>query len=151
MRSDPLTLPGLTPAVLTALTVIAGIAVLGCGEGVPADLTSPNTDCFSVTVTPSSVTLDSVGGTAQLIAVTQLCSGMPFIWSSSDSSVATVNTSGLVIAVGNGISTITANVECLAATQPVVVSGTATVTVALPYEGRGYFASFNRDETMPNG
>jgi uncharacterized protein YjdB len=115
--------------------ILVGVS-LSCGEEVPTNLTPTPVDLFTVTVTPSSITLVSVGETVQLTAIAPLCSGVTFTWSSSDSSIATVNTSGLVTAVANGTATITASVTCVS--FPAVVggptggdvSGTATVTVA---------------------
>ena len=124
-------------AVKSALVgaILVG-ASLSCGEEAPTEVVSPDIALDTVTVTPFSNTLVSLGETVQLTATASLCSGTTFDWSSSDSSIATVNTSGLVTAVANGTATITAGVNCLA--FPAVigaptgggVSGTATVTVA---------------------
>ena len=79
-------------------------------------------------VTPPATTLASFGETLQLTATVTDANGMtingvPTTWSSSNSSVATVSTSGLVTAVANGGPvTITATAGGK--------SGTATVTVA---------------------
>jgi uncharacterized protein YjdB len=81
-----------------------------------------------VTVTPGTVSLE-VGATRALTATTADAAGNPLSgrtvsWSSSATSVATVNGSGLVTAVGVGTATITATSEG--------VSGTASVTVTAP-------------------
>ena len=71
-------------------------------------------DACQVTVSETGITLSQyslnnlyVGGTANLTASTSP-SGQSISWSSSDSSVATVSSSGRVTAVGSGNATITA-------------------------------------------
>jgi len=78
-----------------------------------------------VDVTPVSASI-SVGGTVQLTATPRDSSGNPLSgrtvsWSSSDSSIATVDQSGLVTAVAADSATISATSEG--------ISGTAVVTV----------------------
>lgn len=80
----------------------------------------------SLTLNQSSVSI-SGAGTYQLIATT-VPSGLTVSWASSDESVATVNSIGLVTSVGNGTATITATVGYLSATCDVTVSGYATIT-----------------------
>jgi alpha-tubulin suppressor-like RCC1 family protein len=84
----------------------------------------------TVTVTPGSQTLTALGTTVQLTAEVRdangsLISGVPITWSSSDSSIAVPDGSGLVMAIGGGEATITA-------AAPGGASGTATVTVDIP-------------------
>jgi hypothetical protein len=83
----------------------------------------------TVAVTPSDHTLTFIGETIQLTAEARDAAnnpfgGVPFQWSSSIQSVATVDSTGLVTAVGSGATTITAT-----ATGPGGVTGTATVSV----------------------
>ena len=86
----------------------------------------------SVTVSPSSTTLTAIGDTAQLSATVyangSTITGASIKWSSDDTSVATVSTSGLVTAQGNGTATITAK----ATKNGGSASGTATVKVTEP-------------------
>ncbi len=82
----------------------------------------------AVAVSPATVTLGALGATEQLTATVRDANGNPIAgasvtWVSSNSQVATVSTSGLVTAVGNGTATITATVGGL--------SGTARVTVVV--------------------
>ncbi|MBI4420748.1 MAG: Ig-like domain-containing protein, partial [Gemmatimonadetes bacterium] len=84
----------------------------------------------TVTVTPASPTLTALGATQQLTATAKdasnnTISGVTITWSSSNTGVATVNSSGLVTAVAEGTTTITA-------TAPGGASGAATVRVAVP-------------------
>ncbi|MGH7700170.1 MAG: Ig-like domain-containing protein, partial [Gemmatimonadales bacterium] len=74
------------------------------------------TDVASVTVTPTSASLDLLGGTVQFAAEAHDTSGAPlavtFTWSSSDPAVATVDpATGLATALGNGSATIRAMAE----------------------------------------
>ena len=80
-----------------------------------------------VRMTPSAHTLVAFGDTVRLAVEARdpnghLIEGAAFSWASSDASVAPVDSSGLVTAVGNGKATVTASVEA--------VSATAVITVA---------------------
>lgn len=80
----------------------------------------------SVTVSPTSASL-TVGGTRQLSVTVRdatggVITGKQVTWSSSDTDVATVSSSGLVTAVGAGQASIAATVDG--------VVGTAAITVA---------------------
>jgi alpha-tubulin suppressor-like RCC1 family protein len=85
----------------------------------------------SVEVTPATASID-VAGTVQLSATPRdaggnSLSGYTVNWSSSDTSVATVDASGLVSGQQNGSATISAEVDDGTGTM---VSGTATVQVS---------------------
>ncbi len=82
-----------------------------------------------VTISPASHTLEMVGETVQLSATVRdqrnnVMSGQPITWSSGDEAVATVSGDGLVTAVGNGKTEITAK-----SGNP---SATSAITVAVP-------------------
>ncbi len=67
----------------------------------------------TVDVTPTADTLTALGQTTQLAAAAKdalgyAVTGAAFTWQSSDTVVATVDTTGLVTSVGNGSATITA-------------------------------------------
>ncbi|MDE2783399.1 MAG: Ig-like domain-containing protein [Gemmatimonadota bacterium] len=81
----------------------------------------------TVTVNPASVTLTALGETIRLTAEVrdqngQVMVGAAVAWASSDASIATVDTSGLVTAVANGYVAITATSGS--------ASGTGSVAVA---------------------
>lgn len=109
-------------------SVHTGTATVTINGGVTArELTAVN-------VTPGSQTIAASGQTAQLIAVgtyntapltADLTSSAA--WKSSDASVATVSSSGLVTAAGAGSATITA---VATATDGSVLIGSATITVS---------------------
>ncbi|WP_420636010.1 leucine-rich repeat domain-containing protein [Candidatus Palauibacter sp.] len=110
--------------------LLALLFVLSCGESptTPARPPSPPPAPRPATlsVSPAEVTLAALGETARLTAEVrdqngQVMAGAAIAWSSSNGSVATVNESGLVTAIGNGGATITARAGA--------ASGTAAVTV----------------------
>jgi len=106
----------------------ATITATSEGKTGTASVTVSSTPVASVTVSPATASL-TVGQTAQLTATTKdangnILSGRPVTWSTSNSSVATVSSSGLVTAAGAGSATITATSEGK--------TGTAAVTVTAP-------------------
>ena len=100
-------------APLAAAVLLGGLA---CGEdatGPPPPPPPPPPVATTLAVTPASVQLSSLGETAQLSAEVRDQNGraMPgaaVTWTSADPSVASVDASGLVTAVGNGTATVTA-------------------------------------------
>jgi len=113
--------PSLVPSLIAALLITA------CGSD-PAGPGSTVITVATVTVTPDAAQLTNVGQTVQLDAEAFSAIGTSvghkdFTWSSSEGSVASVSSSGLVEAVGAGSATITATTDGK--------SGAATVTVVL--------------------
>lgn len=80
----------------------------------------------SIVVSPTTASI-SGSDTQQIIAATTP-SGNAVSWESSDTSVATVSSTGLVTGVGNGTCTITATSGSVSATCQITVSGFATLT-----------------------
>ena len=114
-----------TFVAITVLFVPAWACACGDGsvEPPPPDPPRPTT----VTVSPATARLVSLGATVQLSADVRdqngdAMTGATVTWSSSDAAVATVDGSGLVTAVDDGTTTITATAGS--------VAGTAAVTVA---------------------
>ena len=113
--------------VLRVLPVV--LLAEGCGHGdaptapAPPEPARPTT----VTVSPPTAELTALGATVQLAAEVRdqnarVMADLTVTWSSGETSVATVDASGLVTAVANGTATITATSGS--------ASGSATVTVA---------------------
>ena len=80
----------------------------------------------AIAVTPDTVALTALGQTAQLAAEVRdqngrVMEGVPVSWSSADTTVAAVDSAGLVTGIGGGATTIAATAGA--------VSGTAVVTV----------------------
>jgi uncharacterized protein YjdB len=125
---------GLATAVGNGATLI--IAETGSGTfatGLRADtatLTVSN-NAVAAAVNPTSVSITSVGGTQQLTAsatnnVGGPVTGLTFTWTTSDGSVASVSSSGLVTATGIGTATITATAGSLQATSTITVTNLPT-------------------------
>ena len=129
-------------AGLTSITAsIKGFTGLITSNTASITVPSPTGPLVSLTVNPATQTASAAGQTAQFIAIGTLTSGATVNltdksqWTSSDSSVATVNSAtGLATAVGSGTTTITA-----VSSNPdgSVVSGSATYTVTIPNSGSG--------------
>ena len=101
----------------------------------------------SVTVTPAAASLTSPDATLQLDARVldgngRAMVGIAVIWTSVRPEVATVGASGLVVAAGNGTTTIAATVGATA--------GTATVTVAVESGDRAVLAALHAATDGPN-
>ena len=92
--------------------VVVVVALLSaCSDGGPTESATPSP--ASVTVTPASGTLSALGQTLSLTAVVrdakgQTLTGVPLAWASSDGSIVTVDSVGLVTATGNGTAIVTA-------------------------------------------
>lgn len=110
------------------------IAASSEGQSAVAQVTvaaPPSTSIGSVTVAPSSLTLE-VGSTAKLAATVKASdgstlSGQSVTWSTSNSSVAKVASDGRVTAVASGLAKITATSGGKSAAAEVVVPTSATV------------------------
>ena len=107
---------------------LAGVALVwACGGDSPTAPPTPEpARPATVTVSPATADLTALGATVQLTAEVRdqnarVMAGATVTWSSGDTSVATVDASGLVTAVGNGTATITASGGS--------ASGSAVVTV----------------------
>lgn len=109
------------------LVGLSALALAACGGGGDTTPTTPvQATVATVDVSPSGGTL-VIPNTLQLTATPRdaqgaAVSGRAITWSSSASSIASVNTSGLVTAVSAGTATITASVDGK--------QGLATITVA---------------------
>ena len=114
---------------LSALLAVVALAK-GCGDGEsPSAPPMPEpARPTTVTVSPATTELTVLGATVQLSAEVRdqnatVMAGATVTWTTSANSVATVDASGLVRAVGNGTATITASAGS--------ASGSAAVTVAV--------------------
>ena len=115
--------------IIRLSAVLAVVALTkGCGDGEnPAAPPTPEpARPTTVTVSPATHELTALGATVQLSAEVRdqnarVMAGATVTWTSSASSMATVDASGLVTAAGNGTATITASAGS--------ASGSAVVTV----------------------
>jgi uncharacterized protein YjdB len=139
------TVLGLTPATNYGFQLIAfrGTMNLNAVYGPVSNIVSATTTATappppvpvaSVSVSPASSSL-LVGATAQLSAVTRdasnnVLTGRVVTWSSSNSAVSTVSSSGRVTAIAAGNATITASSETKTGTAAITVSAPAPAPVA---------------------
>jgi hypothetical protein len=106
----------------TVLLTAAAAVVAACGESGP-----PVPVPTSVALSSTTVTLGALGASQQLAATVkdqngQAMTGQTVVWSAANTAIATVGTGGLVTAVANGETQVTATSGTL--------SASATVTVA---------------------
>lgn len=99
-----------------------------------------------VTLTPDSKTLTGKGETVQLIASVTPDNAVnkKLTWSTSDSSVATVDENGLVTAVANGTAIITVT------TEDGEMTATSTITVNIPSDDNSNKGNNNNPNSKPN-
>ncbi|MGM0555268.1 MAG: Ig-like domain-containing protein, partial [Myxococcota bacterium] len=111
----------------------------GVTDTVTVDVTAP---VANVTISPDPVNLD-LNGTQQLSAElldanSNVLTGRTVTWSSSDSSVATVDSSGLVTAQSQGTTQVTATSEGVTDTVDVTVTSSVDSVVVTPDTPRIY-------------
>ncbi len=120
-------------AVATITATSEGQQALGAVR-ITGRSTTPTTPVASVSVAPTQATI-SVGATTQLTATARDAAGNPLAgrtatWSSSNTAVATVNSSGVVTGVAQGGATITATSEGRSGAASITVTTSAPVPVA---------------------
>ena len=127
-----------TSGLVTAVAA-GSVSITASSEGqtasAPITVSAPApVPVASVSVSPATATLQ-VGGTVQLSATTRdannnVLTGRAITWSSSNTAISTVSTSGLVTAVAAGNATITATSEGKTSSAAITVSAPAPVPVA---------------------
>ena len=109
--------------------LLAALVAAGCGDGEPGTAPPGAPVPTTLAITPSSAVLAALGQTVRLTATVRdqtgaVMSGVGVNWASSDAGIVTVDPAGLVRAVGNGATNITATVQGGGA------SGGAAITVS---------------------
>ena len=118
---------------LVALTCCA-IGACGGGDSGGADSVPP-ARIIAITVSPSDLTLEALGATAQLEATARDQNGntlsAQFSWGSSDTVVVTVDADGVVTALNSGTATVTVRSGAISASATVTVEQTpASITLS---------------------
>ena len=119
--------------ILTSMALGTIAWAAGCGDDTTEPPPPPEPLLpTSITVTPPTAEFTALGATVQLSAEVrdqngQVMAGTTVAWTSSSTTVATVDAAGLVTATGNGTATISATAG--------TVSGSAAVTVAQEVRG----------------
>ncbi len=138
-------------SIFAGLLVIAGLTA--CGDKVtvaPGGGTSTSTtpQVHSVTITPATVTLGA-GQTVQLVATVNADAGLArtVTWTSTNTSIATVNASGLVTASATGSGTVAITAT---STADPTVSGAASIIVTPTTAATISIASINQNGLPAN-
>ena len=116
------------------LLALALVAIPGCGDA-PTDPLPPM--ATTIAVSPSSAVLFAFGDTSRFTATVrdqygQVMEGAAVTYASSDEAVATVDSSGLVTAVGNGNATMTATSGTAAGSAAVTVEQVVAEVIVSP-------------------
>ena len=118
---------GLVTAVAVGMVVVEASTASGVTGGAEIEVVLPVLVPSAVSVTPDSVVFEALGQTQRLSAEVfdqfgSVMEGAVVAWTSGDTTVAVVDSAGVVTAVSEGTAAVTAAAGA--------VSGTATVTVA---------------------
>ncbi len=118
------------------IALLLSVTVLACGDGGGGGGSTEPVVPASITVTPETVTFSSLGETHQLSWSVLDAAGspvnVPVDWASSNTSVATVSTGGVLIAVRDGTATITVAADEFVDSMEVTVAQMAAALVVLP-------------------
>ena len=122
-----------------ALLIVAFVSgAIACGDEEPPTEPPPQASIpSSVTVSPTSATLQSLGETVQLTAMVRDQNGRTMSdaavgWASGDPSITTVSVGGLVTATGNGDTRVTASSGTAAGSAEVTVRQQVSSVVVSP-------------------
>ena len=121
---------------LVAMLVLVAFGTT-CSDASPTDLPEIVPVPSSVTISPSSVSLASVGQTVELAATVldqrgNPLTGIPVTWTSGAPAIASVDTNGSVTALANGNAIITATAGAASGTAEVTVNQVAAAVVVVP-------------------
>jgi plastocyanin/uncharacterized protein YjdB len=127
---------GLATAKSTTLLSTTIVATIAGKQGTASVTVDPNAKPVATITVSGASALNSIDDTAQLTAVARdsggtVLTGVAFTWSTTDATIASVDTNGLVTAKGNGTATITASANGKNGTHGVtVLQQVASVTAA---------------------
>ena len=117
--------------------LLAACLTTACGDDTVEPVPPPAPVPTTITISPTSATLQSLGETVRLAATVQDQNGQTMssatvTWASGDPSVATVDASGLVTAVANGTATVTATAGSASGSVAVTVQQAVAEVVVEP-------------------
>jgi uncharacterized protein YjdB len=121
--------------VVTAVGNGSAIITATAGAAAATAVVTVQQVAASVTLSPASATLASIGDTVRLVPVVRdaggaVVEGATVTWASSNHAVATVSQTGLVTAAGDGAASITATVGSVSAAAAIAVQQVvASVTI----------------------
>ena len=126
---------GLVTSVANGVATITATS----GEASGSATVTVAQEVSSVTAVPAEASIAALGDTLRLTAEGfdangHAVAGAEFSWESSDDGVATVDASGLVTAVANGVATITATAGEASASATVTVAQAVSSVTAVPAE-----------------
>ena len=129
---------GLTEDIKQALLQIAEkvVYVDAHGQDYYNDLYDALYAITAITIDAQSIMLTSIGSTQQLTATT-IPEGGSVTWASSNTSVATVSSTGLVTSTGYGSCTVTASSGSVSASCAVAVSQATLTSITADYQQSG--------------
>ena len=139
---------GLPRTTVLAAAVLATALTHACGDGAVEPPTLPDPPRpTTVTVTPATAVLPALGATMRLTAEVHDQYGQPMVgtavtWASSDATVATVDDSGLVTGLAEGLATVTAAAGG--------ALGTSEITVVDGRRARAALVALNEATDGPN-
>jgi uncharacterized protein YjdB len=117
--------------------VLAGVVTLLAACGGTDAPTTPDTTVATVTISPTTATLNAIGATTTLTAQPRNAAGDALAasgvtWTVTDPAVATVSSAGLVTAVANGSTTVRATAGSASASATVTVAQAASLVAVSP-------------------
>jgi uncharacterized protein YjdB len=126
-----------TTGKVTAVANGSAIVTAGADGVMNSASVTVEQELASVAITPATASLGTLGRSVQLAASARdargyVIGGKTFAWVSSSPAIASVNGSGLVTAVANGPTTITATTEGVTGTSEVTVAQKAATVTLTP-------------------
>lgn len=125
--------------ISNSIAMVSLLVTVGCGGGDDGNGTGPSGPS-SITISPTSTTMDFIGQTRNFRAAVRDAGGQAIgtqvSWTSSDPGVFTVDASGRVTAVANGTGQVTATAGSVSATASVTVEQRPSVLVVRSGDGQ---------------
>lgn len=143
---------GITNAVKDALlAILRNVAYIGTdGQDLYDDLYDALYSVTAIRLDTYSVVFTAVGDTAQITATT-VPAGGTVTWESSDTSIATVDQTGLVTSIGYGSAVITATSGSASASCSITVSQVTLSSISVVYTQSGTVLTTDSLDSLKSG